>query len=198
MSFEEIFLYRQLVQFMVFNVTFSNISAISRRSIFLIEEITQRKQPTCRISLTNLSHNVVSNTHRHQRDSNSILVVIDTDCTDSCKSNYQMITTMAAPAIYLVELRLFFLFQYLRRPTILKNCHSRLTSVHTMRKYLHISQKIVLYCKEKFHLSNIAKNVQECIEFCWSAVHYCYLFGCLCNEWTGIYGIRYKFSLPQI
>jgi hypothetical protein len=27
----------------------------------------------------------------------TILVVIGTDCTDSCKSNYHMITTMTAP-----------------------------------------------------------------------------------------------------
>jgi hypothetical protein len=35
-----------------------------------------------------LSHNVVSSTPRHERDSNSqLLVVIGTDRTDSCKSN---------------------------------------------------------------------------------------------------------------
>jgi hypothetical protein len=32
---------------------------------------TQRKPPTCRKSLINLSHNVVSNTPRHERGSNS-------------------------------------------------------------------------------------------------------------------------------
>jgi hypothetical protein len=36
-----------------------------------------------------LSHNVVSSTPRHERGSNSTLVVIGTDCIASCKSNYQ-------------------------------------------------------------------------------------------------------------
>ena len=42
-----------------------------------------------------LLHNVVYSTPRHERDSNS-LVVIDTDCTGSCKSNYHTITTIPA------------------------------------------------------------------------------------------------------
>jgi hypothetical protein len=31
---------------------------------------TRREQPTCRKSLTNLSHNIESSTPRHERDSN--------------------------------------------------------------------------------------------------------------------------------
>jgi hypothetical protein len=54
-----------LVWFMVFNATFNNISAISWRSVLLVEEIGVPS--TCRKSLTNLSHNVVSST----RSSNS-------------------------------------------------------------------------------------------------------------------------------
>jgi hypothetical protein len=46
-----------LVWFMVFNATFNNISAISWRSVLLVEEIGVPS--TCRKSLTNLSHNVV-------------------------------------------------------------------------------------------------------------------------------------------
>jgi hypothetical protein len=38
-----------------------------------------------------LSHNVVSSTLRHERGSNSTVVVIGTDCTGSCKSNYHTI-----------------------------------------------------------------------------------------------------------
>jgi hypothetical protein len=56
---------RDLVWFMVFNATFNNISAISWRSVLLVEEIGVPS--TCRKSLTNLSHNVVSST----RSSNS-------------------------------------------------------------------------------------------------------------------------------
>ena len=60
------------------------------------------KPPTCHKSLT-LSHNVVSSTSRHERDSNSQLwVVIGTDCTGSCKS-----TITTAPTI-LVKICVFF------------------------------------------------------------------------------------------
>ena len=41
-----------------------------------------------------LSHNVVSSTTRYEQDSSSqLVVVIGTDCTGSCKSNYQTMTT---------------------------------------------------------------------------------------------------------
>ena len=58
----------------------------------------RRKPPTCRKSLTTLSHNVVSNTPTHERGSNSqLLVAIGTDCTGSHKSNYHTITTTTTP-----------------------------------------------------------------------------------------------------
>ena len=38
-----------------------------------------------------LSHNVVSITPRNERDSNSTLVVIGTDCIGNCKSNYHIL-----------------------------------------------------------------------------------------------------------
>ena len=59
----------------VFNATFNNISAISWRSILLMEETgvpgktTALSQDTDRF----LSHNVISSTPRHNRDSNSQL-----------------------------------------------------------------------------------------------------------------------------
>ena len=56
------------------------------------------KQPTCRKSLTTLSH--VSSTPRHELDTNLQLeVVIDTAYTGSCKSNYDAIMTTTAPSI---------------------------------------------------------------------------------------------------
>ena len=57
---------------------------------------TQRKPQTC---CKSLSHNVVSSTPCHEWDSNSLLVVIDNDCTSSCKSNCHMITAMTATKI---------------------------------------------------------------------------------------------------
>jgi hypothetical protein len=43
-----------------------------------------------------LSHNVISSTPHHERNTNSTLVAIGTDCTGSCKSNYHTITTTTA------------------------------------------------------------------------------------------------------
>ena len=59
-------------------------------------QMTWGKSPTCRKSLTTLSHNVLS-TPCHERDSISTVVVIDIDCTGSCKSNYHTIMTTWAP-----------------------------------------------------------------------------------------------------
>jgi len=48
--------------------------------------------------LQTLSHNVVSSTPRDKRGFKlRTLVMIDTDCTGSCKSNYHTITTTTAP-----------------------------------------------------------------------------------------------------
>jgi len=60
---------------MVFNATFNNISAISWRSILLVEEIGvpgENHQPATGHRQT-LSHNVVLSTPRHERGSNSQL-----------------------------------------------------------------------------------------------------------------------------
>ena len=52
------------VRFMVFNVTFNNISVISCRSVLLLEETGENHRPTASHWQT-LSHNVVSSTPRH-------------------------------------------------------------------------------------------------------------------------------------
>ena len=84
---------------MVFNAIFNYISAISWILVLLVEEIrrTWRKPPTCRKSVTNLSHNVVSNTHPRARFELTTLVVIGTDCIGSYISNYHSITTTTVP-----------------------------------------------------------------------------------------------------
>ena len=56
-----------MVWFMVFNATFNNISVIYIMVVSFIDggnRSTQRTSPTCRKSLTNLSHNVVSSRPR--------------------------------------------------------------------------------------------------------------------------------------
>jgi len=58
--------------FMKFKATFNNISVISWRSILLVKETGvpgENHRPVA--SQNNLSHNVVSCTPRHERDSNS-------------------------------------------------------------------------------------------------------------------------------
>ena len=77
---------------MVFNATFNNISVISWWSVLLVEETGENHRPVASHSQT-LSHNVVQSTPRLSGIPTHTLVVIDTDCIGSCKSNYHMITT---------------------------------------------------------------------------------------------------------
>jgi hypothetical protein len=82
---------------MVFNAIFNNISAISWWSVLFVGKTgTPRAnhRPVASHWQT-LSHNVVSSTPRHDRDSNS--QVIDTDCRGWYKSNYHTIMTTTAP-----------------------------------------------------------------------------------------------------
>jgi hypothetical protein len=58
---------------MMFNATINNSSAISWRSVLLMEETgvsTETRRPAATHLLT-LAHTVVSRTTRHERDSNS-------------------------------------------------------------------------------------------------------------------------------
>ena len=92
-----------LVWFMVFNATFSNILVISWLSILLVEEtgVPGENHWPAASHWQILSHNVVSNTPCHEQGSFKLtLVVIGTDCTGSCKSNYHMIRTMMASVIF--------------------------------------------------------------------------------------------------
>ena len=57
---------------------------------------TWRKPLTCRKTLTNLSHNIVSSTQTWTGFKLTTLVVIGTDYTGSYKSNYHTITTITA------------------------------------------------------------------------------------------------------
>ena len=58
--------------FMVFNAIFNNITVISWRSVLLVEEIGENHRLVASHWQT-LSHNVVSSTPHHERDSNSQL-----------------------------------------------------------------------------------------------------------------------------
>jgi len=79
---------RVRVRGMVFNATFNNISAISWWSVLLTEEtgVPRESHWSAASQPQTLSHNAVSSALR-------LIVVIDTDCIGSYKSNYHMITT---------------------------------------------------------------------------------------------------------
>ena len=83
---------------MVFNTTFNNISVILWRLVLLVEETgvtVENHQPV--VSHWQIYHIMLYQVHlAMSRIKLTMLVVISTDCIDSCKSNYHMITTMTA------------------------------------------------------------------------------------------------------
>jgi hypothetical protein len=87
-------IYNQLLivgWFMVYNATFNIISVISLWSVLLVEETGEPGENHWPVTShwQTLSHNVVLSTPRHERGFElATLVVIGTDCTGSCKSNY--------------------------------------------------------------------------------------------------------------
>ena len=84
---------------MVFNATFNNISAMPWRRVLLVEETGENHRPIASHWQT-LPHNVVSSTARHEVFELTTIVVIGTNCTGSCKSNYYTITTMTVHRMF--------------------------------------------------------------------------------------------------
>ena len=84
-----------LVWFMLFNVTFNNISVISWRSVLLVEEngVPGENHRPASSHWQTLSHNIVSSTSRLSEVRTQMLVVICTDNKGSCKSHHHAITT---------------------------------------------------------------------------------------------------------
>ena len=58
---------------MVFNTTFNNISDMLWLSVSLVEKSGEKTTDLLQVTDKLLSHNVVSSTPRHERDSNSLL-----------------------------------------------------------------------------------------------------------------------------
>jgi hypothetical protein len=76
---------------MVFSTTFNNISVISWRSVLLVKEtgVAGENHRPAESRSQIVSHNVVSNTTRHESEFTT-LVVIGTDGIGFCKSLYSM------------------------------------------------------------------------------------------------------------
>jgi hypothetical protein len=93
-------IFLRLVGFIVFNVTFNNISVISWRSVLLVEEtgVPGENHWPAACHWQTVSHNVVSSTLAWAGFEITTFVVIGTDCIGSYKSNYHTITTTTAPS----------------------------------------------------------------------------------------------------
>ena len=90
------------------------------RSVRNMLTIRERKPLTCHKSLTNFYHIMLYRVHLAWAVFKlTTLVVIDTDCIGSCKSNCHTITTMKAPSQYLVGAlyNVNYVVQYI-------NCHT--------------------------------------------------------------------------
>ena len=93
---------RHVSWFMEFNTTFNNISDISWRSVLKVEEtgVLGENHRLATSRWQTWSDNDVSSTHRLSGIwivELTTLVIIGTDCTGSCKSNYHTITATTAP-----------------------------------------------------------------------------------------------------
>ena len=84
-----------VVCLMVFNATFNNISAISWRSVLLVEE-TRGPDPVKTTDLSQVTDQLYHISH-YLRFELTRSVMIGTGCIGSCKSNYQTITATTAP-----------------------------------------------------------------------------------------------------
>ena len=83
---------------MVFNATFNNISVISWRSVFLVEETGvpgENHRPRVHLTWAGFEHTLVM----VGTDFEHTLVMVGTDYIGSNKSNYIMIMTTTAPAM---------------------------------------------------------------------------------------------------
>jgi hypothetical protein len=85
---------------MVFNVTFNNIIVLLWRSVLLVEDTGKNHWPVTSHWQTFITYCCIEYISPSAGFKQMTLMLIDTDCTGSCKSNYNMITTTTAPSCH--------------------------------------------------------------------------------------------------
>ena len=93
---------------MELNATFNNISAISWRSVLLVEETGGPGENPDLSQVTDKLYHIMLYTSPWSRFELTTSVVIGTDCISSCKSNYHMIMATMAPIFRLI-VKVFYL-----------------------------------------------------------------------------------------
>ena len=131
-----------MVNVMVLNVIFNNISVISWRLILLVKEtgVPRENHRPVTSHWQTVSHNVVTSTPRHERDLTSPLyiVVIGTKFTGSCKSNYHSKRTTADTLVTKYHIGLIQKFMCSLLQFLVHLFNSIILYVQTYEKYLDV------------------------------------------------------------
>ena len=164
-----------LVWFMVLNATFNNISVISWWSVLLVEEtgVPRENHLTSCKSLTNFTkYCCIEYTLPWMGFKLTTLVVIDTDCTGSCKSNYHMIMTTMAPldnACNIIGSSTIFLKNLIFHV----GCRARLsmtTSLYAqaecMGLYAHVNNQSIAYIKSGIKMYALSHQLSPTTRGC--------------------------------